>query len=106
MSSPLRSRASRIVEWHRPGVNRTGWAICDQVMSSLSNIVLISLVARSVDPRTFGRFAFVYAIYVLVVQSAQAALAEPFLVRDSGYDGRTTEKAAAYVGAVVVLGGI
>lgn len=60
---------------------RCGWALADQVVSSVSNLLLLSLVARQVPAAAFGDFVLLYGYYVLAYQLAQTTLTEPVLVR-------------------------
>jgi O-antigen/teichoic acid export membrane protein len=51
---------------------QTAWALTDQVLSSLGNLVLGLLVAGSVSRRDFGAFGITFAVYVLAICAARA----------------------------------
>ena len=68
----------------RAAVRRTGWSVADQALSSLGNLLLGLLVARTVGREEFGAFALAYLLYRLCVGLSRAFASEPLVVRHSG----------------------
>jgi O-antigen/teichoic acid export membrane protein len=62
-------------------IRRGGWTLADQIVSSGTNFLLLILVARRMPPADFGAFALLYGYYVVCIQIAQTAFADPVLVR-------------------------
>src|SRR5581483_10133001 len=60
---------------------RAGWTVADQALSSLSNLVLTALVARTSSPHVFGIFGLAFAGYVAVLGMSRALATEPLVVR-------------------------
>ncbi|MCA1692066.1 MAG: hypothetical protein LC733_07675 [Actinobacteria bacterium] len=86
-------------------VRRVGWGLADQTLSSATNFMLAVLVARSVDPASFGAFALGYIVYALALGTARAVAGEPLAVR---YSYRTSDEirtaGAAAAGTALALG--
>jgi MFS family permease len=57
--------------------------MADQAASSLSNVLVAVLVARSVDAASFGAFGLAIVVYGLVLGLVRALVGEPFLARHS-----------------------
>lgn len=86
-------------------VPRIGWGIADQALSSLLNLGLGLLVARSVTTSAFGAFALAFSTYLLVLGVCRALIAEPLLVRYSAKEGAVWRGAVrGATGAGVLLG--
>jgi len=83
---------------------RTGLAVTDQAVSSLSNIALTVVVARAVAPDDFGRYVLVIATFQFVVAVCQAVVSEPFLVLCGGAPDRRSEGGA--LGTAVLIGSL
>ncbi len=60
---------------------RAGWNIADQAVSSLSNLVVSVLIARSVDETAFGGFAVAFTIFALLTGISRACVTFPLGVR-------------------------
>ncbi len=60
------------------------WIVADQILSTLTNFALISVVARSTSPSTFGRFALIQALYTVVVGGLTTLSTDPLIVRHAG----------------------
>lgn len=98
----------------RSVVQRLGWGVADQGVSSISNLVLGVVVAHVLSPSGFGAFALVYVAYALVVSAVRGITTDPLVVRFSVGDtagrsraiGAATASAAAAgaVAGVVCLG--
>jgi hypothetical protein len=85
---------------------RVGWGIADQALSSLLNLGLGLLVARSVTSNAFGAFALAFSTYLLVLGVCRALIAEPLLVRHSAATEavwRAAVRAATGAGLLVGL---
>lgn len=72
------------------------WNIGDQGVNSLGNLILSVVVASQVSARSFGSYAIVIGIYLLVLAVEQSLVGEALLVlvRDSRQD-HSHERAAA-----------
>ena len=57
--------------------------MADQAASSLSNVLVAILVARSVGAESFGAFGLATVVYGLVLGLVRALVGEPFLGRHS-----------------------
>lgn len=64
-------------------VRRTGWGLGDQAFSSLTNLALGLMIARSVTAQDFGAFSLAHATYTLCLGFSRAANTEPLIVRFS-----------------------
>ncbi len=79
--------------------------LADQFLSSLSNLALSVVVARSVTTEEFGAFALAYAAYALALGVARAMGTEPLLIRHSHHDpDEAAGHGAGAVGSALVLG--
>jgi hypothetical protein len=66
----------------------TGWGICDQALSSLTNFLLGIFIARATGPRDLGAFSLVFATYVMMLNVSQALGTEPLVVRHAAFSDR------------------
>ncbi len=64
-----------------PALRRTGWGLGDQMVSSLTNVALTIMVARSVSADEFGTFSLLLATYLVCVTLVRGLTSEPLLVR-------------------------
>ena len=62
-------------------LRRLSWSLVDQVVSSLTNVVLSVVVARSVDADQFGAFAVAFTVYSIVVQAVRGLTGQPLWMR-------------------------
>ena len=60
---------------------RASWNVIDQALSSLSNLALSVLVARSVDSEAYGAFTVSFAVYSMAVLCSRALVSQPLMVR-------------------------
>ncbi|MDQ1121551.1 hypothetical protein [Microbacterium trichothecenolyticum] len=86
-------------------MTRLFWSSADQALSSLSNLFLSVLVARSAGEAEFGAFALAFAIYQLGLGLSRAVTGEPTLIRFSDDDSRGGASAAIASGWVIGLAG-
>lgn len=83
----------------------TGWGIADQGLSSLTNFALGVMIARSVDPESFGAFGITFGTYLVALGVSRALTSELLLVRYSGADAvRWRAGAESATGAALALG--
>jgi O-antigen/teichoic acid export membrane protein len=81
-----------------------GWAVADQGVYSLTNLVLTVLVATSVDAERFGAFSVVYVSYLVIYGLVDGSVAEVFTLQYSGTKPREWRPAlAAASGAALAL---
>ena len=64
-------------------INRFGWALADQVLSSATNFALSLLVARTVGARDLGAFSVAYATFTFSLGAVRAIAGELLAVRHS-----------------------
>jgi hypothetical protein len=74
---------------------RASWNLIDQMISSLTNAILSFMVARAVDPTTFGGFAVAFTVFTLVIGGARALCTAPLNIRFSDVDPAEQRRAAA-----------
>lgn len=98
-------RLSGAFEKLRGPTTRAAWGLADQSLSSLTNVVLGIIVARSVSQEGFGAFSTVYLVYAFLVLLVRAGTSEVLVVRYSGVPlQRHREGAEVAVGATLVIG--
>jgi len=87
MTVATRFRASRLgrASWGRHGTtHRMGWGLADQAVSSLTNLLVVLTVARSLGAREFGIFSLAYATYGFSLNVSRGVATDPLVVRFSG----------------------
>jgi O-antigen/teichoic acid export membrane protein len=94
------------MSWQRRRSARLVLGVADQGLSSASNLVLAVLVARSVEPRDFGAFAVVYAVYVLAIGASLSLNGEFYSMRFAGKQGNGQRIAAQQAAGGAVLVGV
>lgn len=82
--------------------SRSAWGVADQVVSSLSNLIVLILVARSVDPAGFGAFAIAVEVYLVTVFIGRG-MSSDVLVTAHAADAPDELGRAARAGATVIL---
>jgi O-antigen/teichoic acid export membrane protein len=85
-------------------VRRAGWSFADQAISSLTNLALAVVVARSVDETSFGGFAVAFTTFALLIGVNRALTGSVLLIRHSG--AASTHQAAAAATATTLSLGI
>jgi hypothetical protein len=90
---------------------RAAWGIADQAFSSVTNFALTAFVARAVAPAEFGRFALIFAVYLLALGVGRSLFTVPLMVRFTGVGDdewregvRSATGAAAAAGTVAAIG--
>ena len=83
----------------------SGITVLDQGVSSLSNLLISVLVAKSVGIEEFGVYALVIATYGLVLDSARALIGETLLIRRPALleSGRAVDQQC--LGIALIIGG-
>ncbi|GMA42211.1 hypothetical protein GCM10025883_42560 [Mobilicoccus caccae] len=87
---------------------RAGWNVIDQVMSALSNMLLMVFVAQALnDASGFGAFSMAFVVYGVAVAVAKAMVGQPLQMRHSADSPdafrsavRTSQGTAAWIGVV------
>src|SRR5215211_810350 len=84
----------------------TGWGLGDQAFSSLTNVGLGILIARSVAPQEFGAFSLMFATYTLCLGFARSVTSEPLVVRFSHSTAAEWRSASASATGTATLIGV
>jgi O-antigen/teichoic acid export membrane protein len=85
---------------------RLTWGIADQGVSSLTNFLLNVYVARTLGAAEFGAFSLAYVTYGFAINASRGLSIEPLLIRFSGTDLRTWQRAAAGCTGTALLVGV
>lgn len=81
---------------------RSAWAVADQAVSSVSNLLVLILVARSVAPTEFGAFAVAVETYLVLVFVSRG-ISSDVLVTAHAADAPAALKHAVGAGAAVMI---
>ena len=81
---------------------RSAWAVADQGVSSVSNLLVLILVARSVAPAEFGAFAVAVETYLVLVFVGRG-ISSDVLVTAHAADAPAALNRAARAGAAVMI---
>ncbi|MFF0271256.1 hypothetical protein [Kribbella sp. NPDC004536] len=91
--------------------HRLGWGLADQAASSLTNFLVVVLVARALGPSGFGIFSLAYVTYGFALNVSRGLATDPLVVRYSGVSTeswrqavRNASGAALAVGCVIGAG--
>ncbi len=86
-------------------LRRLGWGVADQAMSSLSNSFISIYAARSLPAAEFGAFSLAYVTYAFALNASRGLATDPLVVRFSGADRPTWQRAvASSSGTAAVVG--
>jgi len=85
---------------------RLSWGVIDQAMNVLTNFLLSVYIARVLGARQFGAFSLAYVTYGFAINASRGLAVEPLLVRFSGSDLRTWQRAAAGCTGTALLVGV
>jgi O-antigen/teichoic acid export membrane protein len=91
---------------------RLGVATIDQAIAGASNVLIAVLAARILGVESFGLFAIVFLVYLLVQGTARALTSEPLLLHPAEAEERPGDAIGTGLvlgiglGAIVVLGGL
>jgi O-antigen/teichoic acid export membrane protein len=72
---------------------RLGWGVADQGMSSISNFAVNIYIARSLGAVEYGAFGLAYVTYGFALNASRGLATDPLLVRFSGTDTPTWQRA-------------
>ncbi|TWD83296.1 O-antigen/teichoic acid export membrane protein [Kribbella amoyensis] len=86
--------------------SRAGWGLADQGLSSLSNLAVGVLVARSSSVADFGVYALAFGGYTIALNVSRAIATEPLGVRHAGSRTPTWHKAVRASTATAFLAGV
>ena len=81
-------------------LQRVGWGLADQALSSLTNFALGIIVARTVDVAAFGAFSYAFLAYAVGLGVNRSVASQPLVIR---YSAVARARWAAGVG---VAGGV
>ena len=90
----------------RTATGRLSWGLGDQGMSSLTNFLLSSIVARSLGTEQFGAFALAYVTYGFASNASRGVSIEPLLVRFSSASLPAWRRATAGSTGTALLSGL
>ena len=79
----------------RGTAQRLGWGVADQIVSSLSNFVVVLYVVRVLGATQFGAFSLAYVTYGFALSAARGLAACPLQVRFTAVDVRSWRAAVA-----------
>jgi len=85
---------------------RAGWGLADQGLSSLSNLAVGVLVARSGSVAEFGVYALAFGGYTIALNVSRAVATEPMGVRHSGKRSPSWERAVRASTATALVAGV
>ena len=77
---------------------RGGWAIADQGLFALANVLLNVLIANWLSPAEYGAFAVAYSVFLFLGAFHTALITEPLLVFGAG---KYATQASAYLAKVI-----
>ncbi|WP_405065735.1 hypothetical protein OG558_28285 [Kribbella sp. NBC_01510] len=84
---------------------RASWGLADQALSSLSNLAVGVVVARSSTVADFGVYALAFGGYTIALNVSRAVSTEPLAVRHSGARTPDWERAVRASTATALLAG-
>jgi O-antigen/teichoic acid export membrane protein len=76
-------------------VQKLSWGVADQAVSSLTNLAVAILVARSLGTSELGAFSVAFATYQVALNASRGLGTDPLLVRYSGVRGASWRRAVA-----------
>lgn len=86
-------------------LRRISWSVADQAVSSLSNLLMGVIVARSLGPEGFGAFSLAFVTYSFILSAVRGPSTDPLLVRFSGHGHEAWSRAVASAsGSSLALG--
>jgi O-antigen/teichoic acid export membrane protein len=102
-----------VVKFRRPKLRRlagpagrAGWGLADQGLSSLSNLAVGVVVARSSTVADFGVYALAFGGYTIALNVSRAISTEPLAVRHSGARTPEWERAVRASTATALFTGV
>jgi O-antigen/teichoic acid export membrane protein len=97
-----------VLSWRlmRQVTGRLSWGLGDQVMSTLTNFLLTTFVARTLGATQFGAFSLAYVTYGFAINVSRGLSTEPLLIRFSGTDLPAWRRATAGCSGTALLVGL
>jgi len=83
---------------------RMAWGTVDQGLSSLSNFLLVAVVAHATSRTAFGAFALLMAVYLIVDGLCQAVASTPLAVLHTGHEAGLARATSRATGTALVMG--
>ena len=80
------------------------WSSLDQVLSSVSNLVVVLAVARGGGVDTLGRYSIAFAAYLMAMGVGRSLVSEPMLAAPRDSDASTARGATLTLGLVYAVG--
>lgn len=89
----------------RTVVRQAGWSVVGQAASSVSNLLLMIVVARVATAVHFGVFALVLMFYVFAVRGQRSVVSTPLLMSVAGATAnRVSQEIRGSIGASLLVG--
>ena len=92
---PGRSPAALFRHLRSNAARRMGWGLADQIVSSLTNFAISIYVVHSLGAAQFGAFSLAYVTFGFALNASRGLATDPLMVRFSGTDPPTWQRAAA-----------
>ena len=90
----------------RQAIQRLGWGVADQGMSSISNFAVNIYIARSLGAAEYGAFSLAYVTYGFALNASRGLATDPLLVRYSDADVKRWRRAVAQCTGTAVITGL
>src|SRR3712207_6237729 len=103
---PAPVRPSRISGAARAAAGRISWGIADQAVSSLTNLAVGAVVARSLGIAEFGMFSLAWVTYGVILNLSRGLATDALAVRFSGAESARWRTAVAQASSTALLIGI
>jgi O-antigen/teichoic acid export membrane protein len=87
-------------------VQRVGWGVLDQAISSLGNFALGIIAARTLTPAEFGAFGLAFVTFSFVVGASRGPSTDPLMVRFSGPDTPEWRRAVCSASGTALNAGV
>lgn len=89
----------------RRALGSMGWATTDQVLSTLSNLIITVAVARAMGAEGLGQFTVAFAAYLVVLGFSRSLIAQPLLVQPRDERDREAEESSTTLTLLFALAG-
>jgi O-antigen/teichoic acid export membrane protein len=90
----------------RAAVQRLGWGVADQGMSSVTNFAVNIYIARTLGADQYGAFSLAFVTYSFALNASRGLATDPLMVRHSGIDVATWRRATASCTGTATLVGL
>ena len=88
------------------GARRMAWGVADQAASSLTNVIVGVLVARTLGPAGFGAFSIAFATYLIALNTSRGISTDPLMVRFSDVDPTIWKRAVTGSSGAALASGV